>query len=363
MSAVSNKPAIWTGIVAVLFGLAIPSHAQTSSAPPVSPKAGLSIGVAPFERVGGVGSDVPDVALMLARRLSTLGVERVASPSEIGGAPVADPDPQTAAVQAQRGGVGALVVGRITGLGGKLSIDARLRDAASGEPLGRRFFVEVAKPRDLAAGVENLANQVIQQANEAPAPAVVRAPSPAGEEPPAPAVAAAPREGSAAQGAGPAEAKKAGAKAAPKSAGFDSEAPITIKSDVLDVFDEGGERRFLFVGNVRARQADMLIRSERLEAFYPPNGSQPEKIVASGSVSMKQAGRLARCAQATFYRKDDRIVCIGDVAEVEQGCDIVRGREIVFHTASQLLKVNGAADVRINPDADGCGAAPAGTGQ
>jgi lipopolysaccharide export system protein LptA len=78
---------------------------------------------------------------------------------------------------------------------------------------------------------------------------------------------------------------------------------------------------------------------------------------------MKQAGRSARCAQATFYRKDDRIVCIGDVAEVEQGCDVVRGREIVFHTASQLLKVNGAADVRINPDAKGCGGAAAGTGQ
>ena len=75
---------------------------------------------------------------------------------------------------------------------------------------------------------------------------------------------------------------------------------------------------------------------------------------------MKQAGRTARCAQATFYRKDDRIVCVGDVAEVEQGCDIVRGREIVFHTASQLLKVNGAADVRINSEAKGCGSAAAG---
>jgi len=50
---------------------------------------------------------------------------------------VADPDPRTAVDQAQRGRVGALVVGRITGLGGKLSIDARLRDAASGEPRAR----------------------------------------------------------------------------------------------------------------------------------------------------------------------------------------------------------------------------------
>jgi lipopolysaccharide transport protein LptA len=362
-----SKPAIWAGFAAALLGLASAAGAQTSqtsSGTTVSPKSGLTIGVAPFERVGDVGSDVPDVALMLARRLSTLGVERVASPSEIGGTPVADPDPHSAAEQAQRGRVGALVVGRITGLGGKLSIDARLRDAASGEPIGRRFFVEVAKPRDLAAGIENLAGQVVGQANEAPLPALARAAAPAAETPePAPSVAAPPREGTAAQGAPPAAAKQAGSKAAAPSAGFDSDAPISIKSDVLDVFDEGGERRFVFAGNVRARQADMLIRSERLEAFYPPNGSQPERIVAIGSVSMKQAGRLARCAQATFYRKDDRIVCIGDVAEVEQGCDIVRGREIVFHTASQLLKVKGSADVRINPDADGCAAAPAGTGR
>jgi lipopolysaccharide transport protein LptA len=316
----------------------------------------LSIGVAPFERVGDVGADVPDVALMLARRLSTLGVRRVASPSDIGGTPMADPDPRTAAEQAARGGVGAVVVGRATGIGGRLSIDARLRDGRTGEPVGRRFFVEVAKPRDLAAGIEQLAAQVVAQANEAPSASGAAPAEPA----PGPApVAAAPRAEAAAAPAGAPQARAAGEAAA----GFDSDAPITIKSDVLDVFEQKGQRRFVFVGNVRAKQADLVIRSERLEAFYPEGGSQPERIVASGSVSMKQAGRTARCTQATFYRKDDRIVCVGDVAEVVQGCDIVRGREIVFHTASQLLKVNGAADVRINPDAADCKGAGGGTGQ
>ena len=331
----------------------------------------MSIGVAPFERVGDLGGDVPDVSLMLARRLSTLGVQRVASPVDVGGTALADPDARTAAEQAQRAGVGAMVVGRVTGLGGKLSIDARLRDGASGAPVGRRVYVEVAKPRDLAAGVDQLADQVIAQANEAPVNVVTAPVAPAPEPASAPAPrAAAPAVGAAPDAAAPAkppappvekaQAQKAGAAAA----GFDSDAPITIKSDVLDVFEEGGQRRFVFAGNVRAKQADLAIRSEKLEAFYPPGGSQPDRIVAIGSVTMKQAGRSARCAQATFYRKDDRIVCIGDVAEVEQGCDIVRGREIVFHTASQLLKVNGAADVRINPDAKGCGGpAAAGTGQ
>ena len=357
MKAGSSKQAIGWWMAVIWLGLAVPAAAQPSSDAAVSPKTGLSIGVAPFERVGDVAADVPDVALMLARRLSTLGVARVASPPEIGGTPMADPEARTAAEQAQRGKVGALVVGRTTGLGGKLSIDARLRDGATGEPIGRRFFVEVARPKELAAAVEQLAGQVIAQANEAPA---TRPSAPSASS--APAVASAPEAAAAAAGPGAPEARAAGA--APP-AGFESDAPITIKSDTLDVFDEGGKRRFNFVGNVRAKQADLLIRSERLEAFYPPNGSQPERIVAIGAVTMNQAGRTARCAQATFYRKDDRIVCVGDVAEVEQGCDIVRGREIVFHTTSQLLKVNGSADVRINPEAKGCGgaAAPEGAGQ
>jgi lipopolysaccharide transport protein LptA len=359
------KPADGMFKVAIFLALGAAALGARSSGAEVSPKNGLSIGVAPFERVGDLGGDVPDVSLMLARRLSTLGVQRVASPSDIGGTALADPDPRTAADQAQRAGVAAVVVGRVTGLGGKLSIDARLRDGASGAPIGRRVFVEVPKPRDLAAGVEQLASQVIAQANEAPlgaaAPPIATATAPRDE---APAVGSAPQASAPAQPAPPAaekaQAQKAGAQAA---AGFNSDAPITIKSDVLDVFEEGGQRRFVFAGNVRAKQADLAIRSDKLEAFYPPGGSQPDRIVAIGSVTMNQAGRSARCAQATFYRKDDRIVCIGDVAEVEQGCDIVRGREIVFHTASQLLKVNGAADVRINPDAKGCGGPAAGTGQ
>jgi lipopolysaccharide transport protein LptA len=341
----------WTALAAA------PALGQGAAAQP-STKPGVSIGVAPFERVGDVAADVPDVSLLLARRLSTLGVSRVASPTELGGKGVSDPDATTAAALASRGGVAALVVGKTTSLGGKLSIDARLRDGRTGEPVGRRFFVEVPKPRDLPVAVEQLADQVLAQARAlpgsetavaAPPPlraAVPAATAPAQPKPPAetPAPQADTGDGARAKGTSP------------------EDAPITIKSDVLDVFEEGGKRRFVFVGNVRANQADLKIRSERLEAFYAANASEPERIVASGSVTMSQAGRTARCNQATFFRRADRIVCVGDVAEVEQGCDIVRGKEIEFFTASQKLKVHGAADVRIAPDSS-CAKGSGGSGQ
>ena len=354
MTTLRRQPAVRKLIAAGFLTSFALWAAEPARAQGAASKTDVSIGVAPFERVGDVAAEVPDVSLLLARRLSTLGVARVASPADLGGAAVADPDARTAAALASRGGVAALVVGRTTSLGGKLSIDARLRDGRTGQPVGRRFFVEVAKPRDLSGAVDQLATQVLDQVRATPLPETevaaappVRAATPA----PAPAPAAAP------PAAEPDEEPPA-----PRAKGSKPEdAPITIKSDVLDVFEEGGKRRFVFAGNVRANQADMKIRSERLEAFYAANASEPERIVASGSVTLDQAGRSARCTQATFYRKTDRIVCVGDVAEVEQGCDIVRGKEIEFFTESQKLTVHGAADVRIAPESS-CGKGSGGKG-
>jgi lipopolysaccharide transport protein LptA len=351
------RPAMFlAALVFCTVGWAGSLRAQPSSSGPVAPKTALSIAVAPFERVGEVDSDVPDVAMMLARRLSTLGVERVVSPRELGVPPIGDPDAETAAEWAKRSDVQTVVVGRTTALGSKLSVDARLRSGASGSPLGRRFFVEVSRPRDLAIAVEELAGQVLAQAGEAELPA-----TPVAGAAPAPAESDAAPAGAAPAGEAPAGGPPAVAAAAPPRAGFRKDAPISIHSDMLDVFDKGGAKRFVFTGGVTALQAGLEIRCQRLEAHYPPGRSQPARIVATGSVKMKQEGRVAICEEAIFYRDDDRIVCIGNVAEVEQGCDLVRGREITFHTATEELKVKGAADVRINPDSQ-CATAP-GTGQ
>ena len=319
--------------LALVFSAAEPARAQesdpaASSEAPDSPKTDVSIAVAAFERVGRVGNDVPDVAMMLARRLSTLGVERVVSPRDLGVQPTGEPEAQDLMDWAGRAGVQTVVVGRTTALGSRLSIDARLHSGATGEPLGRRFFVEVPKTRDLPVAVQDLAEQVLEQTQLAELPRVAMqrpADEPGGE---------------------------AGAPAEPERprAGFRKDAPISIRSDTLEVFDRGGEKRFVFRGSVRATQGDLEITSQKLNALYPPGGSQPHKIVATGQVLMKQAGRVAHCDEATFYRDDDRVVCTGEIAEVEQGCDVVRGREIIFHTRSEKLKVNGAADVRINSD-------------
>jgi lipopolysaccharide export system protein LptA len=291
----------------------------------------LTIGVAPFERVAAEGHGVPDVAGRLAQRLGTKGVERVVGPEALGAPAQAEPAPQDVSAWAGRAGVGYVVVGRTTRLGNTLSVDARLLDARTGEALGTRFVEEANRPEDLGRAIEDLATQVLARAEEggarpAPAPATASAPPAVGAPQPS----------------------------APKSSGrFSSSAPISIKADELEAFDSARQKKFVFTGHVRAVQEDLVVRSDRLEAFYPPGASQPDRLEATGRVVLEQEGRKARCEKAIYYRTDNRVDCTGN-AELEQECDRVRGQKITFYLDKEVLKVTGAADVRMRPDEPGC---------
>jgi lipopolysaccharide export system protein LptA len=274
-----------------------------------------SIGVAPFERVAAEGHGVPDVAGRLAQRLGTRGVDKVVGPEELGAPALAEPPAHEVAGFAGKAGVARVVVGRTTRLGNALSVDARVLDARTGEPLGPRIVEEAARPEDLGRAVEALADAVLEQV---------------GDPPVSPAVAAAPPSAAA-----PAPAKPRGGP----------DGPISIKADALEVLD-GPQKTFHFNGNVRAVQDDLVLISDKLEAEYPRGGTQPERLVATGRVRIEQEGRTARCQRAVYYRAERRMVCTGD-ARVDQKCDRVSGREITFYLDRDVLKVDGAADVQL----------------
>jgi lipopolysaccharide transport protein LptA len=113
---------------------------------------------------------------------------------------------------------------------------------------------------------------------------------------------------------------------------------------------------------VRAAQGALSLESDRLEAFYPAGASEPERLEARGHVTIKQGARVARCAEAIFYRDEERVVCTGQLAELEQACDRVRGPRIIFHLGSERLEVEGGADVSLRPQAPGCGGTAVGGG-
>jgi lipopolysaccharide transport protein LptA len=298
---------------------------------------GLRIGVAPFERVGAAGTRVPDIASSLAQLLSTKGVERVVGPEKLGGKAAAEPPAEEIVARAKQAEVDLVVVGRTTRLGESLSVDTQLRSAATGAPVGTPVVVEANGPNDLGRAIDELATLVLEKSRgdlgAAATQAARRSPG-SGPEP----------------GPVPGQEKDDGSE---QETPFDSDAPISIKSDVLEAFDRDGERQFVFTGNVRAIQDDLYLNSDRMEVFYPKGQSQPERMEATGHVVIKQTGKRALCKKATYFRTEQKLVCVGN-AQLDEECDRVRGKEIVFHLDTEVLEVIGAADVRIHPEGVEC---------
>jgi lipopolysaccharide transport protein LptA len=281
----------------------------------------VAIGVAPFERVAAEGASVPDVATRLADRLATKGVERIVGPAELGAPASGEPTAEDVQQWAQGSGLSAIVVGTTTRLGSSLSIDVHVRSGSDGK-VTATFVEEVARRAELDGAVERLADQVLlglpQGALAEPEP--VAASEPAG-------------------------------KGSSRSGPFQGDAPIRITAAQLEAFEEEGRRRLVFTDDVRASQGDFVLRASKLEAYYPAQSSQPERLVATGSVRLSQDNRHARCDTATYFRDDQKVVCVGRDAILTQDEDRLQGREITFHLDSEILLVTGGATVQIQSDA------------
>ena len=193
-------------------------------------------------------------------------------------------------------------------------------------------MAQVARPEELAAAVATLADQIVQQGLPSMARGDVAAPAPAGPPPSA---------GSQADGS-PLPLDVGGLK---------KDAPLSIQSDELEAVQGQQGRRFIFTGNVRVKQDTMRLKSDRLEAFYPPQGNEPERLVATGRVVVTQKDQEAHCDSATYLQAKQRIFCRGN-AELRQGQDRVRGQEIEIRLDTEQLIVRGGAEVHIQPKSD-----------
>jgi lipopolysaccharide transport protein LptA len=286
------------------------------------------VGVAPFERVTPAGKPVPDVAARLADRLALAGLERVVPPGELGAAASLAPASADLAKWGGQANVEAIVTGRTTRVGDRLSVDARVLDVATGRALGDPMVVEIATPADLGGSVERLASQVLARlAEPAPAPAAAAA--------------------SADDGAAPRAARARERRSA--------DGPIAINADEVEVRQsQNGGRQLLFTGHVHAVQGTMIVDCDRLEAAYPPGASSPARILCIGHVRIDDAGRTARCEQADFLRDQNRVICTGSPAEVVRECDSVKGPKITFHLDSESMNVEGGASVKMGGEGASC---------
>jgi outer membrane protein assembly factor BamD len=132
---------------------------------------------------------------------------------------------------------------------------------------------------------------------------------------------------------------------------MDQRQPIDITSDEVETYTK--ENRVIFKGNVVARQKDMVIYADSIEAILGKEGKGIESVIASGNVKIQQGLRVASCKKAVFDNPEQKIILKGD-PKVWEAENMVSGEEILFDISRNRLEVKGGESRRgkamVHPD-------------
>ncbi len=123
----------------------------------------------------------------------------------------------------------------------------------------------------------------------------------------------------------------------------DKSQPIDITSDKVEAYWK--ENLIIFTGNVIARQRDIVIYADSLEAVIIEDGKGIDRVTAGGNVKIQQGLRVANCQKAVFYNLDQKVVLTGD-PKVSEGENIVSGDEIIFDIDKNRVDVKGGPSGR-----------------
>jgi lipopolysaccharide transport protein LptA len=125
------------------------------------------------------------------------------------------------------------------------------------------------------------------------------------------------------------------------------QAPAHVRAALLEASEDESGRRVTFEGDVELSQQGTTLRAQRLEAVYPPDGDQPDRLFAIGEVSLAEGVREARCERAEYLRLENRVLCEGGVARA--GEDRLEGDVIDFALGEQKLSVRGRTRLVLGP--------------
>jgi outer membrane protein assembly factor BamD len=125
--------------------------------------------------------------------------------------------------------------------------------------------------------------------------------------------------------------------------GIDKSQPIDITSDIVEALWK--ENLIIFKGNVVARQKDIVIYADSLEAVIIEDGKGIDRATAGGNVKIQQGVRVANCQKAIFYNRDQKMVLTGE-ARVVDGDNTVSGDEIIFDIEKNRVEVKGGQSGR-----------------
>ena len=123
--------------------------------------------------------------------------------------------------------------------------------------------------------------------------------------------------------------------------GHDSNAPVDVDADRIEVQDRAD--RAIFAGNVHVRQAELTMDTERLTIAYSSNGGiQIQRLDASGGVVVRSPSETARGNFGIYDLNKKLITLIGDVQLTRSGSR-VSGSRLVIDLDSGRAVIDGGA--------------------
>ncbi len=136
--------------------------------------------------------------------------------------------------------------------------------------------------------------------------------------------------------------------------GSNSQDPIRIDADRLDVFDR--ENRAVYAGNVVAVQGDTTIRCTELTIHFDraPTGAAEgggegdsiSRIDCAGPVTILSQDQIATGDRAVYDRQNGQMVMTGNVA-LSQGPNVTRGERLVYDIDRGVANVEAGESQRV----------------
>jgi len=127
--------------------------------------------------------------------------------------------------------------------------------------------------------------------------------------------------------------------------------PVNISADALEYSNT--DNSAIFRGNVVARQGDMVMFADQMQATYAGKaGGVGEKggikeLIATGNVKIMQGERIATGQKIIFYGDEQKIVATGN-PRVWQGKNVIAGSKITVYLKNDRSVVEGTSQNRVS---------------
>lgn len=122
---------------------------------------------------------------------------------------------------------------------------------------------------------------------------------------------------------------------------FDKKKPVDIVSDTMEGFDK--EKYVVFKGSVIAKQEDLFIFADTIEAYMSEETNEIDKAIAKGNVKIVKQDRTATCREAFFENAKGEITLKGNVI-VYQGKDKLTGDIIIYYVNEDRVAIQADKD-------------------